>query len=168
MSVAPSFGRQLLELGHRQFRAAHVDGPDEHHSLALLGHGSSVARWTANVDRMGRKSFAVVAVLAVVFALGGCAREARSAQPVTVAPEADKYGPQLRQGLSTDAMMAHLQKLQDIANANNGTRAVGTPGYEASVDYVANTLRNKVSTCRPRSSTCEPPIVTRARLAQET
>ena len=33
-------------------------------------------------------------------------------------------------------MMAHLSKLQDIANANNGTRAVGTPGYEASVDYV--------------------------------
>src|ERR1700742_4313561 len=39
-------------------------------------------------------------------------------------------------------MMAHLSKLQDIANANNGTRAVGTPGYEASVDYVVNTLRN--------------------------
>ena len=39
-------------------------------------------------------------------------------------------------------MMAHLSKLQDIANANNGTRAVGTPGYEASVDYVVKTLRN--------------------------
>ena len=39
-------------------------------------------------------------------------------------------------------MMAHLSKLQDIANANNGTRAVGTRGYEASVDYVVNTLRN--------------------------
>ena len=38
--------------------------------------------------------------------------------------------------------MAHLSKLQDIANANNGTRAVGTPGYEASVDYVVNTLRD--------------------------
>ena len=30
-------------------------------------------------------------------------------------------------------MMVHLQKLQDIANANHGTRAVGTPGYEATV-----------------------------------
>ena len=39
-------------------------------------------------------------------------------------------------------MMAHLSKLQDIANANNGTRAVGTPGYEASVDYVVNMLRD--------------------------
>ena len=48
----------------------------------------------------------------------------------------------MRNKVTTDAMMAHLTKLQDIANANNGTRAVGTPGYEASVDYVVNTLRN--------------------------
>ncbi|EFG76590.1 PA domain protein [Mycobacterium parascrofulaceum ATCC BAA-614] len=47
----------------------------------------------------------------------------------------------LHDKVTTDAMMAHLAKLQDIANANNGTRAVGTPGYEASVDYVVNTLR---------------------------
>jgi len=40
-------------------------------------------------------------------------------------------------------MMAHLSKLQDIANANNGTRAVGTPGYEDTVDYVVKTLRDK-------------------------
>ena len=40
-------------------------------------------------------------------------------------------------------MMAHLQKLQDIANANGGNRALGSPGYDASVDYVAGVLRNK-------------------------
>ena len=79
------------------------------------------------------------ALLSVVVALGGCARTAESAQPT--APEADRYGNMLRQRVTTDAMMAHLPKLQDIANANNGTRAVGTPGYEASVDYVVNTLR---------------------------
>ena len=49
----------------------------------------------------------------------------------------------LRQRMSVDAMMTHLQKLQDIANANGNTRAIGTPGYDASVDYVANTLRDK-------------------------
>jgi hypothetical protein len=36
--------------------------------------------------------------------------------------------------------MAHEQALQNIANANGGTRASGTPGYAASVDYVADTL----------------------------
>ncbi|MBM7504422.1 M28 family metallopeptidase [Agromyces aurantiacus] len=34
----------------------------------------------------------------------------------------------------------HLQALQDIADDNGGTRAAGTPGYEASVDYVVDTL----------------------------
>jgi hypothetical protein len=42
-----------------------------------------------------------------------------------------------------DAMMAHLAKLQGIANANDGSRALGTPGYDASVDYVVETLRGK-------------------------
>ena len=40
-------------------------------------------------------------------------------------------------------MMAHLPKLQEIADANGGNRALGTPGYDASVDYVANALRDK-------------------------
>ena len=40
-------------------------------------------------------------------------------------------------------MMAHLKKLQDIADANGGNRALGSPGYDASVDYVAQTLRDK-------------------------
>ena len=40
-------------------------------------------------------------------------------------------------------MMAHLTKLQEIADAHGGTRALGTPGYDASVDYVANALRDK-------------------------
>ena len=35
----------------------------------------------------------------------------------------------------------HLTALQAIADANGGTRAAGTPGYEASVDYVVRTLR---------------------------
>ena len=40
-------------------------------------------------------------------------------------------------------MMAHLSKLQDIATANHNTRAVGTPGYDASVDYVVGKLRDR-------------------------
>ena len=40
-------------------------------------------------------------------------------------------------------MLAHLRALQDIASANGGNRAAGTPGYDASVDYVAKILRSK-------------------------
>jgi len=40
-------------------------------------------------------------------------------------------------------MFTHLRALQDIANANKGSRAEGTPGYDASVEYVAKTLRDR-------------------------
>jgi len=40
-------------------------------------------------------------------------------------------------------MFVHLRALQDIANANKGNRAEGTPGYDASVEYVAKALRSK-------------------------
>ena len=36
--------------------------------------------------------------------------------------------------------MTHLQALQQIANSNNGNRAVGTDGYTASADYVVSEL----------------------------
>ncbi|WAJ45864.1 M28 family peptidase [Mycobacterium sp. Aquia_216] len=45
--------------------------------------------------------------------------------------------------VTADGMFVHLRALQDIANANKGNRAEGTPGYEASVDYVAKVLRGK-------------------------
>jgi Zn-dependent M28 family amino/carboxypeptidase len=40
-------------------------------------------------------------------------------------------------------MYTHLNKLQEIADANSGHRASGTPGYDASVDYVAQFLKDK-------------------------
>jgi Zn-dependent M28 family amino/carboxypeptidase len=94
---------------------------------------------------MGRKTLTVVGILAVVAALGGCDRQAPAAQPgtATATTDAGQYGGRLQRSISTDAMMGHLQKLQDIANANHGTRAVGTPGYDASVEYVAGQLRAK-------------------------
>lgn len=49
----------------------------------------------------------------------------------------------LSERVSTDAMMAHLSKLQEIADDNDGNRASGTPGYAASVAYVADALRSK-------------------------
>ena len=82
---------------------------------------------------------ALLAVVAFAVSLTGCSN--RSSQQAGN-PAAAEFAAALRNRVSTDAMMAHLSKLQDIANANNGTRAVGTPGYEASVDYVVTTLRN--------------------------
>jgi Zn-dependent M28 family amino/carboxypeptidase len=84
----------------------------------------------------------VFAVLALTAFLTGCSHRSATSQEPATNPAAAEFASTLRNKVTADAMMSHLSKLQDIANANNGTRAVGTPGYEASVDYVVNTLRS--------------------------
>ncbi|MFE6963546.1 M28 family metallopeptidase [Agromyces sp. NPDC057679] len=42
--------------------------------------------------------------------------------------------------VDADGAMEHLEALQEIADENGGNRAAGLPGYEASVDYVVETL----------------------------
>jgi Zn-dependent M28 family amino/carboxypeptidase len=86
---------------------------------------------------------------AVVFALGiaGCGKDAAkpesSASPTVPSTPAGEFATSLQEHVTTDAMLAHLKKLQDIADANGGNRALGTPGYDASVDYVAGVLRDR-------------------------
>jgi Zn-dependent M28 family amino/carboxypeptidase len=48
----------------------------------------------------------------------------------------------LRAAVNVPGMRSHQAALQAIADANNGTRASGTPGYRASIDYVKTTLTN--------------------------
>ena len=48
---------------------------------------------------------------------------------------------QLRNAVTVNGILKHARALQVIANRNEGTRASGLPGYEASVDYVTKTLR---------------------------
>ncbi|MGY1680198.1 M28 family metallopeptidase [Geodermatophilus sp. SYSU D01176] len=42
--------------------------------------------------------------------------------------------------VTLDGVMEHLEEFQEIATENSGTRASGTPGYDASVDYVERML----------------------------
>src|SRR5690606_29333304 len=42
---------------------------------------------------------------------------------------------QLRKAVTTKGITKHLQALQRIADENDGNRAAGTSGHEASVDY---------------------------------
>jgi Zn-dependent M28 family amino/carboxypeptidase len=46
----------------------------------------------------------------------------------------------LRKAVTVKGILKHEQEFQKIADANNDTRASGTPGYDASADYVAGKL----------------------------
>ena len=46
----------------------------------------------------------------------------------------------LRDAVTVNGILQHERAFQRIANNNGGTRASGTPGYKASVDYVVGRL----------------------------
>jgi Zn-dependent M28 family amino/carboxypeptidase len=47
---------------------------------------------------------------------------------------------QIRAGVTMTGIVQHMTAFQTIANANNGTRAAATPGYDASLAYVQQRL----------------------------
>ena len=49
---------------------------------------------------------------------------------------------QLAGEVSDARALKHLQALQKIADEHDGNRAAGTPGYDASVEYVVDVLRD--------------------------
>ncbi|MDF2822662.1 MAG: peptidase family protein [Mycobacterium sp.] len=81
----------------------------------------------------------VSAVLLAVALLSGCAPSDPEPPSQPAAVPADE----LADKVTGAGMGVHLQKLQEIADANGGNRADGTPGYDASVEYVAGALRDK-------------------------
>ena len=78
------------------------------------------------------------AALAAAALATGCAAPAPSSNPA-------QPDPGLPAGLvaatTGDGAYRHLEELQRIADAHGGNRAVGSPGFDASADYVAGALR---------------------------
>lgn len=73
-------------------------------------------------------------------ATGDVASTPSGATPTASAAFAGPLADALRSAISVDDIMADLRRLQAIADANGGTRAAGTPGYDASADFVAAEL----------------------------
>jgi len=93
-----------------------------------------------------RRNRLVFAGFSVMLAVAACGT---GAQPVSIVPRSTSSSAapdaplvqQLTGEVSDARALMHLQSLQKIADENGGNRAAGTPGYEASVDYVAGVLR---------------------------
>jgi len=64
-----------------------------------------------------------------------------SSAPAAAAPTPEPLtGELLARAVTARDMRVHLDELQAIANAHGGNRATGTPGFDASVAYVADRL----------------------------
>ena len=77
-----------------------------------------------------RKLFAPLVALTLVLALAG---------PASAVDDIDST--KLRQAVTVGGILAHERVFQRIANQNDGTRASGTPGYDASAAYVKKALK---------------------------
>lgn len=106
---------------------------------------ATLAALSVRASNLGRmlQTTRMVMVCTLVAAALGCTRSPENAQPTVEDKAALEFATQLREKVTLEAMTAHLGKLQDIADANDGTRATGTPGYEASVDYLVEVLRGR-------------------------
>jgi aminopeptidase S len=81
-------------------------------------------------------------LLVGVAALVGCTSVEMSAGPDAGAPpSAGALRAQLVEAVTADGSAAHVEALQRIADANGGNRSSPGPGYDGSVDYVAQVLR---------------------------
>ncbi|MET4638128.1 M28 family metallopeptidase [Mycetocola sp. 2940] len=95
---------------------------------------------TATLTRRAR-TVLVATATAAAFALvptGAAIAAPGSAQ--SCANQNNNTVQKLLQCVDADGAVEHLEALQAIADANDGNRAAGTSGYDASVDYVVETL----------------------------
>ena len=84
--------------------------------------------------RLQRKPAIAAAAVAALAATALAAAPAQAGDPNNSA--------KLRNAVTVDGIMNHLNALQDIADANGGNRAAGTSGYAASGDYVQGVLED--------------------------
>jgi aminopeptidase S len=81
----------------------------------------------------------IAATVAAVTAMAACSVPTTSAAPPP--PARNPLQRQLEAEVSGTGALAHMRKLQQIADQNDGNRASPGPGYDASVDYVVGVLR---------------------------
>ena len=96
---------------------------------------------SGSMRRMRRARLAALtgAVAMLMALLPATAASAAPSQAACDSRNNNQYS-KLLECVRLDEVREHQAAFQAIADANGGTRAAGTPGYDASVDYVVDTL----------------------------
>lgn len=82
-----------------------------------------------------------IPVLAALAAAAVAAPVLLAATPAAAHPREGRLAKELVEEVTAKGAYRHLKKFQQIADANGGNRAAGTPGHAASAAYVHDTLK---------------------------
>ena len=96
--------------------------------------GAATAAW-----RRGRSLIVMIMVVGLA-AVSGCGSTASNAPDVAGLPPDGPLAQRLAEEVGESGAFVHLEALQRIADQHGGNRAGVSPGYEASVDYVVETM----------------------------
>jgi Zn-dependent M28 family amino/carboxypeptidase len=112
--------------------------------------GTSIASPPRSLATMRRRAAVAVLVVGLVLAVAPAAADAsgsganaaseRSPNPVACMNRTNNTYAKLLECVSAASAHRHLEEFQAIADANGGIRTSGTPGYDASVDYVVEQM----------------------------
>ena len=69
----------------------------------------------------------------------------------TISPTTAPNNPTLVTSIRVEDALAHLNELQRIASASGGTRAINTPGFNGTLDYITNYLTANTNYHQSRS-----------------
>jgi hypothetical protein len=93
----------------------------------------------------GIRLFTVVAVLALTMVYVPAA----AADPAVCIDRINDTHEELLECVTLEGVREHQAAFQAIAEANGGTRASGTSGYDASVAYVVEKMTQLATMCSP-------------------
>ena len=131
----PAPGLLLGPSNHAGCEAARTSGLESSNFGRALRDGSGACRAGAPVE--GR----TIMPRRIRFVLAGVVAACLTLAPATTTAAPPGQAAKLRTAITVQNMRAHEQAFQNIATANGGTRASGTAGYDASVNYVVGQLR---------------------------
>ena len=99
------------------------------------------------MSRTARRAWAAVAAAAVALSFAPAALAAPAAlsfapaAPSACSARVNNTHAKMAECITLTGVREHQAALQEVADANHGTRVSGSPGYDASVDYVVQRLR---------------------------
>jgi Zn-dependent M28 family amino/carboxypeptidase len=105
-----------------------------------LGATAKIAFVIGKGNNMSRRLFVVAALAAAAVTAIPVAAQASNPSAQACANRNINQIDKFLDCISGEDAFAHMQAFQDIADANGGTRASATPGYDESADYVVEQL----------------------------